>query len=274
VLFAAQESSFADNTSMIASPMPSNIPLFMVLAISIIIGFLMVIVFRYTSDQKAIGRAKDRLKAHLLAVRLFQDQLPVVMRAYGKILRGTGSYLRLAFTPFLIAILPITFLIVQLDRYFGWLPLQPAQSFLVEARVNDPATLNDAALQLPPALSSSAPAVHVVKDSEVVWRVVAEREGRYEIKIAAAGQTVSKQVVVSPRLARVSPVRLKGSFWERMFTSGESALAENSPVQSIAISYPPRVINFVWMEWNWIVLFFVVSLIAGFIFKSALGIQV
>jgi hypothetical protein len=86
-----------------------------VLAISIVIGFLMVIVFRYTSDQKAIGRAKDRLKAHLLAVRLFQDQLPVVMRAYGKILRGTGSYLRLAFTPFLIAILPITFLIVQLD---------------------------------------------------------------------------------------------------------------------------------------------------------------
>ncbi len=113
----------------------ANTPLLWVLAISIVIGFLMVIVFRYTSDQKAIGRAKDRLKAHLLAVRLFQDQLPVVMRAYGKILRGTGSYLRLAFTPFLIAILPITFLIVQLDRYFGWMPLQPAQTFLVEARV-------------------------------------------------------------------------------------------------------------------------------------------
>jgi hypothetical protein len=59
-----------------------------------------------------------------------------------------------------------------------------------------------------------------------------------------------------------------------MFVSGESALADNSPVQSIAINYPPRVINFAWMEWNWIVLFFVVSLIAGFIFKSALGIQV
>ena len=114
--------------------MPSHTPLLLVLAISIVIGLLMVIVFRYASDQKAIGRAKDRLKAHLLAVRLFQDQLPVVMRAYGRILRGTGSYLRLAFTPFLIAILPITFLIVQLDRYFGWLPLQPAQTFLVEAQ--------------------------------------------------------------------------------------------------------------------------------------------
>lgn len=259
---------------MIPSSTASNIPLLLVLAISIIIGLLMVIVFRYTSDQKAIGRAKDKLKAHLLAVRLFQDQLPVVMRAYGRILRGTGSYLRLAFTPFLIAILPITFLIVQLDRYFGWVPLQPAQTFLVEARVEDPTALNDASLQLPPELSSSAPAVHVPKDNEVVWRVVADRSGQFDIHIAAGGQTVSKQVVVAPGVARISPLRLRGNFWERMFTSGEPALADNSPVQSIAINYPPRVIDFAWMEWNWIVLFFVVSLIAGFIFKSVLGIQV
>ena len=53
----------------------------------------------------------------------------MVMRAYGKILRGTGSYLRLAFTPFLIAILPITFLIIQLDRYFGWTPLHHGADF-------------------------------------------------------------------------------------------------------------------------------------------------
>ncbi len=252
----------------------ANVPLLWVLAISIVIGLLMVIVFRYTSDQKAIGRAKDRLKAHLLAVRLFQDQLPVVMRAYGRILRGTGSYLRLAFTPLLIAILPITFLIVQLDRYFGWMPLQPAQTFLVTARIEDPAALNQASLQLPPELSSSAPAVHVPKEKEVAWRVVAGRAGNYNIQITAAGQTVSKQVVVAPGLARVSPVRLKDNFWERMFTSGEPALADHSPVQSIAINYPSREISFAWMEWNWIVLFFVVSLIAGFVFKSVLGIQV
>ena len=252
----------------------ANTPLLLVLAISVVIGFLMVIVFRYTSDQKAIGRAKDQLKAHLLAVRLYQDQLPVVVRAYGRILRGTGTYLRLAFTPFLIAILPITFLIVQLDRYFGWLPLRPAQTFLVEARVQDANALNDVVLQLPAALVSSAPAVHVPRDNEIVWRVVAGRAGKYDIQIAAGGQTVSKQVVVSPGLARVSPVRLKDNFWERTFTSGEPALAENSPIQSIAVTYPPRVIGFAWMEWNWIVLFFVVSLIAGFIFKSVLGIQV
>ena len=103
---------------------------------------------------------------------------------------------------------------------------------------------------------------------------VAGGAGNSKCQIAAARETVSEQVVVADGLAGVSPVRLKGNFWERIFTSGEPALADNSPVQSIAINYPPREISFAWTEWNWIVLFFVVSLIAGFIFKSALGIQV
>jgi hypothetical protein len=253
---------------------PSATPLLLVLAVSVVVGLLMVVVFRYTSDQKAIGRAKDRLKAHLLAVRLFQDQLPVVMRAYARILLGTGSYLRLAFTPFLIAILPITFLIIQLDRYLGWMPISPQQDFLVEARVTDPEALNQVTLQLPPQLSASVPAVHLPRDKEVVWRLVAERAGQYDVNIAAAGQIAVKQIVVSPSLARVSPVRLRDNFWERMLISGEPALADNSPIQSIAVTYPPRVIHFAWLEWNWIVLFFVVSLIAGFFFKTVLGIQV
>jgi hypothetical protein len=262
------------NTMLFANAAIVSSPLLLVLALSVVIGLLMVLVFRYTSNQKAIARAKDRLKANLLAVRLFQDQLPVVMRAYARIFRGTGTYLRLAFTPLLIAIVPLTFLIIQLDPYFGWMPLHPGQTFLVEARVADPDALDQARLQMPPQLSPSAPALHIPNEKEVVWRVVAGREGNYDVTINAAGHAVSKQVIVSSGLARISPVRLSDNFWERMLTSAEPALEVNSPIQSIAVTYSPRVLSFAWMEWNWIVLFFVVSLIAGFVFKTVLGIQI
>jgi hypothetical protein len=249
-------------------------PLFLVLVLSVVVGFLMVVVFRYTSDQKAIGRAKDQLKAHLLAVRLFQDQLPVVMRAYARIFGGTARYLRLAFMPFLVSLVPITFLIIHLDRYLGLKPLETDQPFLVEAQVSDADTLNSLDLQLPSGLTSSAPAVHVPKNKEAVWRVIAERDGQYDILIAASGQTVSKHIVVAQGVARLSPVRLRGQFWERLLRSSEAALPDASTIQSITVNYPPREIHFGWWEWNWIVLFFVISLIAGFIFKTALGIQV
>ena len=70
----------------------ANLSLLIVVSVSVVTGLVMVVVFRYTSDQKAIRSAKDKLKAHLLAVRLFQDQLPVVLRSYGRILRGTVTY--------------------------------------------------------------------------------------------------------------------------------------------------------------------------------------
>src|SRR5215813_5243155 len=128
-------------------------PFLLVCVISVVVGLVMVVMFRYTSDQKAIGRAKDQLKAHLLAVRLFQDQLQVVMRAYGRILSGTARYLRLAFAPLLIAIIPITFLIVELDRYFGWQSLHPGQEFLIEARLKKADAVNALEIQLPPEIS-------------------------------------------------------------------------------------------------------------------------
>src|SRR6266496_5239723 len=101
----------------------SHAPLMLVFLLSIVIGLLMVIVFRYTSDQKAIRIAKDHLKAHLLAVRLFQDQLQVVLNSYWRILGSTGGYLRLAFKPLIYVIVPLTLLIVQLDRYLGFVPI-------------------------------------------------------------------------------------------------------------------------------------------------------
>jgi hypothetical protein len=251
-----------------------NVPAAIVVAISLVIGLVMVVVFRYTSDQKAIHVAKDRLKAHLLALRLFQDQIPVVMRSYGRIVLATGHYLRLAFKPLLFVIVPITFLIVQFDRYLGSVPIEPGQSFLIMARVDDSNALNETSLQLPGGLTTTAPAVHVPSENEVAWRVSATKAGAYIVNIQVSDQTFSKRVVVTSGLPRLSSVRLRGKFWERIFVSGEPALPDNNLIQAISVQYAVRKIAFAGIEWNWIWLFFVLSLAAGYLFKSILRIEI
>jgi hypothetical protein len=120
----------------------------------------------------------------------------------------------------------------------------------------------------------TAPPVHVPAMREIVWRLAASKEGAYDVKLVVAGQNVTKKLHVSSELVRLSPVRLQGHFWERMFSSAESALPDNSPIQSVAIDYPERNIDIAGYEINWIWLFFILSMIAGFIFKELLGIQV
>ncbi len=249
-------------------------PLAIVVVLSLVVGLVMVVLFGYASDQKAIGIAKDQLKAHLLAVRLYRDQIPVVMGSYGKILRGTGRYLKLAFKPLLYVIVPITLLIVQVDRYLGSTPIPTDAPFLLTAHFAGSGELNEVTLGLPPEITMTAPPVHIAASNEIVWRLVGSRDGKYEAKIVAAGESAAKAVCVGSDLLRISSVRLREHFWERMFTSAEPALPENSPIESIAINYPDRNIDVAGYGINWIWLFFILSMVAGFVFKELLGIKI
>ena len=256
-------------------------PLAIVIVVSLVVGLVMVVLFGYTSDQKAIGIAKDQLKAHLLAVRLYRDQIPVVMGSYGKILRGTGRYLKLAFKPLLYVIVPITLLMVQIDRYLGQTPLPTNASFLLTVHLGGTNgkdqtidAMNEVALDLPPEISMTASPVHIPTESEIVWRLAGAKDGKYEVKIISAGQSVTKSVCVGSDLPRISTIRLRGQFWNRIFSSAEPALPDTSPIESIAINYPDRNIEVAGYGMNWIWMFFILSMIAGFIFKELLGIQI
>jgi uncharacterized membrane protein (DUF106 family) len=262
-------------------------PLAIVIVVSLVIGLVMVVLFGYTSDQKAIGIAKDQLKAHLLAVRLYRDQIPVVMGSYGKILRGTGRYLKLAFMPLLYVIIPITLLMVQIDRYLGQTPLPPNTPFLLTVHLSgqgsgvqaagqttDTDALNAVTLDLPVEVTMTAPPVHIAADNDVVWRLSGSQEGKYEVKVAAGGDSVAKTVCIGNNLPRISTIRLRGQFWNRLFSSAEPALPQNSAIESISINYPDRDIDIAGYGMNWIWLFFILSMVAGFIFKELLGIQI
>jgi hypothetical protein len=144
----------------------------------------------------------------------------------------------------------------------------------VSARVTGAEALSDATLELPAGLAATAPAVHVPAENEVVWRVVAEREGSFVVSIQTSAQTSAKQIVIGSGMPRLSAMRLRGQFWKRLLYSAEPALPESNLVQTIEVQYPSREIAFAGLEWNWIWLFFVLSLAAGFLFKSILGIEI
>ncbi|MGE5726551.1 MAG: hypothetical protein ACM34G_15325 [Acidobacteriota bacterium] len=255
-------------------PIASNHALLLLLVLSVLTGLVMIVLFGRLSDQKAVRYAKDQLRAQLLAVRLFQDQPQVVVRAYGRILTGTGRYLRVSFKPLVIIIVPMIVLLIYGDRYLGSLPFQTNQPILFKAQLDQPGALDDVALRLPPGLSESAPALHIAGDNEVDWRLVASADGNYTVQLLAGGRQVDKTVVVSSNLAHLSECRMRGHLWRRLLDCAEPALPASSPVRLLAVNYPARDFDLGPWTTNWLVIYFVVSLAAAVLFKFILGIEI
>jgi len=75
-------------------------------------------------------------------------------------------------------------------------------------------------------------------------------------------------------LPRISTVRLRGQFWNRVFSSAEPSLPENVSIESISINYPDRNIEIAGYGMNWIWLFFHFVDGRRIYFQGTVGIQI
>jgi hypothetical protein len=248
-------------------------PAYGLAVISFLTGLAAVLVFRYVSNQDTMRRIRNRLHAHLLEFRLFPDQLGVVSRAYGRILRLTLIYLTYNLKPLAILLLPLVILMVQLDLRFSRMPVQPHDSFILKAKLAGPGALDSDSLRLPQGLTLTAPPVNVPALKEVDWRIRAEACGVFSPAVVVAGQTFAKQVVVSNEITALPAERAPAGVVEWFLNPVEQPLPRGGPLRSLQVNYAPRSIDLGYFATNWLVFFLVVSLVSGLIFKVVLGIE-
>lgn len=254
-------------------PFRATNPAYGLAVISFLTGLAAVLVFRYVSNQDTMRRIKNRIQAHLLEVRLFPDQLGIVSRAYGRILRFTAIYLTYNLKPLAILLLPLVILMVELDMRFSRIPLRPHDSFILKAKLAGPGALDSDSLRLPKGLTLTAPPVNVPALQEVSWRIRADEYGVFLPAVVVAGQTFAKQVVVSKEITALPVERARASVVEWFSNPVERPLPRGGPLRSLEVNYAPRSIDLGYFVTNWFVFFLVVSLVSGLILKMVLGIE-
>ena len=129
-----------------------------------------LLVFRWVSDQEGIETAKDRIKAHLLELRLFSDDLVVTLRAQGNILRYNLTYLRHALLPMAVMIGPFLLMLIQLESRFAFRGLELGDSTILTVEVEgEPSEVFEALLPGGVPLAFANP-VFVDADGDGAWR--------------------------------------------------------------------------------------------------------
>ncbi|MFH1749243.1 MAG: hypothetical protein ABIG44_19605 [Planctomycetota bacterium] len=242
--------------------------------ISALTGVLLLIVFKYTSNQPAIGRVKDYIKVNLLTLKLFKDDLGVTFRAQGRVFLGALWLLGYSVKPLLVMILPVALGLGQMGLWYQQRPLHSGEEALVTMELaGAPQTALPAAriVAIPGAEVSIGP-VRVFSKRQVCWQIRARQSGRHRIIFEVDGQRVEKELAIGTDFMRVSAVRPPRDWTALLLHPLERPFAQDSLVQSISIEYPPRVSWTSGTDW-WLAYFFVAAMVFALIFKPFLKVK-
>ena len=243
--------------------------------ISLVTGVVMLWIFGKASDQDTIRRVRDRIRGNLLGVRIFGDEIGMLFRLQGRILKDTALYLRYAFAPMLVMLVPVLLVLTQMNLRFAARPLEPGESTTVKVEVRDGTAVDGGiTLEVPPGLIVETSGVPAAELGEVVWRVRAQSPGRHEVTVTAAGSSVTKEIVVGEGWGPVSTLRTGRGVVDMFLYPGERPIPASDAVRAVEVVYPPLPIQALGFGIDWMIFFFVASIVFGFLFKKPLGVEI
>jgi hypothetical protein len=275
-------------------------------AVAAFTGLLMLVVYKYTSNQRAIKRVRDDISANLLTLKLFKDNTSAVLKAQRRLLVGAGWMLLLALVPMAVLLVPVTLLLGQLSLWYDGRPLPVPQEAVVitmrlDGGVDDPYPARS--LQPSKDVEATVRPVRVRKEGrrELWWNVQAEEAGNHRLVFVVGGQQVEKELAVGDGAKRVSTMRPGWNWWDALTHPSETPFGPDSAVQSIKVEpkveYPQRDAPTAaggswatcWYSWAmtgagwigywiglpaWMIYWFVVSLVVGLCLSRVLKVNV
>ena len=271
-ILAALDAGLDALFDVLLRPLAALPPLASLTIVSLLTAIVMLLVVRRTSNQQALDQVKRRIYASLFEIRLFNDDLRAIFRAQADMLRENLTYLRLSLAPMLWMIVPFVLVIAQLQFHYGYDGLEVGRPVLLTAHLRATDGGDAAALVAPPGIRVDAGAIWFPAAQDVMWRITPVAPGDHELRLQIGGQTFTKTIHASPSIARRSPSRLEAGFVNLVLYPAEPPLPAEGPVTSIAVPYAERDIVVLGWRLNWMVVFFVLSIVFAFALRKPFGV--
>jgi len=252
-------------------------PWFGMILISLLTGLLMLFIFRHTSNQEGIRKAKNKIKAHLLELRLYKDNMNLSLKAYGHNLIANLKYLSHSLKPMLVMIVPVLLILIQLNLWFGSLSLDVGQAAVLKIKLEEGKNPLQTEIVVEPSagISIETPALRIEEAREIDWRLRAVAKGVHAVTFRSENQTFSKQVAVGQnRLSKISAVKAGSGFLDQVFNPGERPLPTNLGIHSVEVVYPAPGMNLFGGRVHWLIVFFALSIIFGFGLKGFFKVEI
>lgn len=249
-------------------------PLWGIVLSSLVVGLIMVLAFKFTSNSAGIKRAKDRIKAGLLEMLLYRDDPVVSLKAQGSIVSANLRYMGYAAFPLLVMLPFIVLSLVQLDAWYGKRPIRIGESTILKVELQSGGDLPDPTLELPEGLVAETEAFRLFTGTEVDWAIRATGPGDHEVGILLDGDRVTKRLAAGDRLTKLSVLRTVPSFPNSLFHPAEPPIPKGSAFKTIQVIYPDGRVRILGKDVHWMIPFFLFSIVFAFLLKGPLKVEI
>jgi hypothetical protein len=250
-------------------------PVAAMIVLSGIVGAVMLVVWRFTSNQSAIADVRKQIAANLLATRLFKDNLSVTFRAQRQIIWQALRLLGHAIRPTLIMLVPFTLIMSQIGLHYEFRPAPVGKPIGVTAKVKPGQSVEGAAdkLQLPEGLTcNSRDPCRAEALGTIDWRITPSCSGIFTLKFGDAVQPITLALHAGDDFVRISSIR-GGPWLDRLLYSAEPAIPADSIFDSITIHYPTRTTPIFGVHVHWLITLLILSILFALILKPILKVH-
>jgi len=243
--------------------------------ISAITGVILLFIFKYTSNQKAIGRVRDSIKANLLALKLFKDSLLVTFQSQGRLFKSAFLLLFFAIKPMLVMMIPVCLLLGQLSLFYQHRPLRKGEEAVVimQLKGRPESTWPQVSLDSSGGAEILLDRTRISSKRQIWWKIKAVGNGCHNLVFLVNGRELSKQLVVGDGFVRLSSKRPGWRWSDILMYPAEKPLAADTAVESISIDYPERSGNVAGSN-GWLIYFFIASMVFAILFKPVLKVRI
>lgn len=254
-----------------------------IVLLSLVTAVIFLLIFKKTSNQKKIKYHKNKIFGYVLQIPLYKDRFGLLISSILNIFKHNGLYIAHTLVSLIFVIIPLIFIMVQLDNRYGYEPLQAEQQFFIQADLKegtDRDTLEKVFCETSRGVELETLPLRIEDENSVLWRakvVNIDPEQLPTLRFGVEGDVrpIEKQLVTGyGQQPRFAPTKKQASWFNRIFYNAEGYLPADSPFTSVSTQYARAGYSLVFWDVDVIILFFVFTLIFGFALKGVFKVDI
>ncbi len=260
------------------APFANAHPLLPLAVVSLITSVLLLLAFRWLSDQQGLEQIKAKIHAHFLELKLFRHDVGVIWSAEKQILRYNLLYLAYLLKPLVVTLPIFALFLLELEGWYNSRPLKVGEAAVVSVFVVPHAedVLDSLRVADAEGLRVETPALRIPEERRADFRIRALTAGEHPLAFVIGGpdsKGVTKRVRVGhERVAYLGRTLSVPGLLSGLENSEETPLSPGSRISKIEVDYPGAIVRVFGWRVNWVVAFVVLSIVFAFLLKRPLGI--